>query len=95
MSIATITPMASGCLRLHRDVEVMSWCMQSNADASLLSGAVNPTTIRQGLFGFNGGRNLLQSVKVCTTPVKGRNMSQQLCLWHVNEGALLLCMESR
>ena len=39
--------------------------LQSNADASLLSGAINPTTVRQGIFGFNG-RNLLQSVKVCT-----------------------------
>ena len=38
--------------------------MQSNADASILSGnGLNPTTIHQGIFGFNG-RNLLQSVKV-------------------------------
>ena len=41
----------------------MSCLVQSNADASLLSGAINPTTVRQGIFGFNG-RNLLQSVKV-------------------------------
>ena len=41
----------------------MCRCLQSNADASLLSGAINPTTVRQGLLGFNG-RNLLQSVKV-------------------------------
>ena len=38
--------------------------LQSNADASLLSGAINPTTVRQGLFGFNGGRNLLQDPTV-------------------------------
>ena len=40
-----------------------SCLMQSNADASLLSGAVNPTTIRQSILGFNG-RNLLQDPNV-------------------------------
>ena len=41
--------------------------LQANADASLAAGAVNPTTIRQGLLGFSG-RNLLQDpvVKVST-----------------------------
>ena len=55
--------------------------LQSNADASLLSGAINPTTIRQGIFGFNGGRNLLQSVKVCTNPFRRSKKynSLQLC----------------
>lgn len=48
--------------------KVTSGGVQANADASLLGGAINPTTIRQGLLGFNSGRNLLQdpAVKVCT-----------------------------
>ena len=63
--------------------------VKSNADASLLSGAINPTTVRQGIFGFNG-RNLLQdpTVKVvilqacpsvCCLPVSRCCLEQAQC----------------
>ena len=38
--------------------------VQANADASLLSGNGNPTTVRQAILGFNSGRNLLQDPTV-------------------------------
>ncbi len=45
--------------------------VQANADASLLSGNGNPTTVRQAILGFNSGRNLLQdpTVKVGSSAV--------------------------
>ena len=42
---------------------------KENADASLLSGNIGGSTIRQSILGYNQGRNLLQdyTVKVDTT----------------------------
>ena len=70
--------------------------LQANADASLAAGAVNPTTIRQGLLGFNG-RNLLQDpvVKVCLLKVQWEHKGSALAV-HVKEmmgavSALMMC----
>ena len=40
--------------------------LQTNADASILSGNVGPDTLRQSLFGFNQNRNLLQDITTKT-----------------------------
>ena len=47
------------------------WSVQGNADASLASGYINPTTVRQAILGANQGRNLLQDYTVKVGKLKG------------------------
>ena len=56
---------------LHCCSVIKSWPLQAAAAASIAGGNINPTTVRQAILGFNSGRNLLQSVKVCIAPDVG------------------------